>query len=106
MLKGDAMPTRNVVLSEHQADLVERLVSTGRYQNASEVLRDGLRLVESREAEHEARLKALREAARVGIADVRAGRFTSFDSVDQLQKHLRAVSADSMARKDPTVVSK
>jgi antitoxin ParD1/3/4 len=44
------MPTRNVVLTQHQADLVERLVASGRYQNASEVLREGLRLVESQEA--------------------------------------------------------
>ena len=39
------MPTRNVVLTNHQAAMVERLVTSGRYQNASEVLRDGLRLV-------------------------------------------------------------
>ena len=32
------MPTRNVVLTDHQADLVERLVASGRYQNASEVV--------------------------------------------------------------------
>ena len=38
------MPTRNVVLTEHQASLVEQLVTSGRYQNASEVLREGLRL--------------------------------------------------------------
>ena len=29
------MPTRNVVLTEHQAAFVERLVNSGRYQNAS-----------------------------------------------------------------------
>jgi putative addiction module CopG family antidote len=39
------VPTRNVVLTDYQADLVERLVSSGRYQSASEVLREGLRLV-------------------------------------------------------------
>ena len=38
------MPTRNVILSEHQQQLVESLVQSGRYQNASEVLREGLRL--------------------------------------------------------------
>ena len=32
------MPKRNVVLSEHQHELVEALVQSGRYQNASEVL--------------------------------------------------------------------
>jgi len=37
------MPTRNVVLTERQADLIETLVESGRYQNASEVMRDGLR---------------------------------------------------------------
>ncbi len=74
------MPTRNVVLTEHQADFVERLVTSGRYQNASEVLRDGLRLVEQRDAEERACLKALREAAKQGIADADAARFTSFES--------------------------
>lgn len=29
------MPTRNVVLSEHQHDLVEALAESGRYQNDS-----------------------------------------------------------------------
>ena len=50
------MPTRNVVLTEHQAALVEGLVAGGRYQNASEVLREGLRLIETRESEDALRL--------------------------------------------------
>ena len=52
------MPTRNVVLTEHQEKLIDGLVRSGRYQNASEVLREGLRLVESREARDAARLEA------------------------------------------------
>jgi antitoxin ParD1/3/4 len=70
------MPTRNVVLSEHQQQLVEALVKSGRYQNASEVLREGLRLIEERERLEGARLKALKLAARQGWADVSAGRYT------------------------------
>jgi antitoxin ParD1/3/4 len=70
------MPTRNVVLSEHQHELVETLVESGRYQNASEVLREGLRLVEERERIEDAKLKALRQAAKQGWADVSAGRYT------------------------------
>lgn len=70
------MPTRNVVLSEHQHDFVEALVQSGRYQNASEVLREGLRLIEQRERLEAIKLKALQEAAGKGWADIAAGRYT------------------------------
>ena len=60
------MPTRNVVLTDRHQKIIDRLVRSGRYQNASEVLREGLRLVEQREAEDAAKLVALREAARAG----------------------------------------
>jgi len=69
------MPTRNVVLSESQHELVETLVKSGRYQNASEVLREGLRLIEERERIEKAKLRALKQAARQGWADVSAGRY-------------------------------
>ena len=87
------MPTRNVVLTEHQALLVEQLVTSGRYQNASEVLREGLRLVEQREAEDAYRLEALRAAAQVGLSDIESGRFKAFDSKASLRSHLKSVSS-------------
>ena len=86
------MPTRNVVLTEHQASLVEQLVTSGRYQNASEVLREGLRLVEQREAEDAYRLEALRSAVQVGIADIEAGRFRTFDAKELLRTHLKSIT--------------
>jgi antitoxin ParD1/3/4 len=91
------MPTRNVVLTEHQAELVERLVASGRYQNASEVLRAGLRLVEATEAEDRARLKALRAAARVGIADIEAGRYLDFSTSAKLGQHLAGLADEALA---------
>jgi len=94
-----SMPTRNVVLTDHQAHLVEKLVSSGRYQNASEVLREGLRLIEDREAQDSARLHALREAARVGMADIDAGRFRSFESPAALSRHLTAIAAKAIGGK-------
>lgn len=73
------MPTLKVVLSEQQHELVDTLVRSGRYQNASEVLREGLRLVEQRERREAAKLKALQEASAVGWADIAAGRYTAVD---------------------------
>ena len=88
------MPTRNVVPTQHQAELIEKLVDSGRYQNASEVLRDGLRLVESRDAEERARIKAFREAVQIGITDLEAGRYRSFDAPGALRRHLSSVADD------------
>jgi antitoxin ParD1/3/4 len=86
------MATRNVVLTEHQEKLIEALVSSGRYQNASEVLREGIRLVERRELEDKARLESLREAARMGIADLEAGQFRDFSSGVELRQHLDEIA--------------
>ena len=76
------MATRNVVLSHHQHELVESLVASGRYQNASEVLREGLRLLERQEAEDAAKIAALRDAAEQGWSDVAAGRFDDVADAD------------------------
>ena len=93
------MPTRNVVLTDHQASLVEQLVASGRYQNASEVLREGLRLVEQREAEDAYRLDALRSSVQLGIEDITAGRFKNFDKKESLRNHLKFVTDKAIATK-------
>ena len=47
-------------LGTHFEEFVRRQVRSGRFASASEVVREGLRLVEEREAERAARLDALR----------------------------------------------
>ncbi len=86
------MPTRNVVLTKRQEKLVETLVDSGRYQNASEVLREGLRLVEQREAEDAVKLKTLRQAARIGVAALDAGEFREFRRIEDLRAYLSELS--------------
>ena len=46
------MPTLNIVLSEAQESLIQDLVDTGRYRNAGEVIRAGLHLLQTNEADH------------------------------------------------------
>ena len=92
------MPTRNVVLTTHQEALIERLVASGRYQNASEVLRAGLRELERQDGEYEAKVAALRAAIQLGIDDIEAGRYTEFASVDDLALHLRERSEAAIRR--------
>ena len=56
------MPTRNVNLTKELDRFVLSKVKSGRYENASEVVRAALRTLEREEAEYEAKLDALRKA--------------------------------------------
>jgi antitoxin ParD1/3/4 len=94
------MPTGNVVLTDQQVELVEMLVHSGRYQNASEVLRDGLRLLQRRELEETAKLEAIRGAldeaeAAVAAGDLYAYSPALFDTIDEEEKTIS--SQDSRA---------
>lgn len=91
------MPTRNVVLTEHHKKVIDRLVKSGRYQNASEVLREGLRLVEQRETEEAVRLAALKEAARIGFQDIEEGRFRDVHG-DRLGEFITGLRRQGSAR--------
>ena len=58
------MSARNVVLTEHQENMVAGLVTSGRYQNVSEAMHAGLRLLEREETELAALSQRLAEGAR------------------------------------------
>lgn len=91
------MPTRNVVLTERQATLIEALVQSGRYQNASEVLREGLRLVENREVEEATKLEALRTAAQLGVTALDRCEFKEFADASALVAHLNDVADEALS---------
>jgi antitoxin ParD1/3/4 len=56
------MPTRNVNLTPALESFVRAKLESGRYENASEVVRAGLRALERDEQQYEAKLIALRAA--------------------------------------------
>jgi antitoxin ParD1/3/4 len=62
------MPTRNVNLTDELDQFVAKKVSSGRYENASEVIRAGLRTLEREELQYEAKLATLRAAIDDGDA--------------------------------------
>ena len=57
----------NVSLTPYLEAMIQQKVQSGRYNNASEVVRAGLRLLEEHEQRHKAELQALR-------ADIAAGK--------------------------------
>jgi antitoxin ParD1/3/4 len=69
--------------------VVIKLVESGRYNSKSEVLREGVRLVEEREK----RLAALDAALARGLADVEAGRVRpAKDVFDELKDRYRRMT--------------
>jgi antitoxin ParD1/3/4 len=62
------VPTRNVNLTDELERFVLEKVESGRYENASEVVRAALRTLEREEQQDEARLAALRAAIDEGDA--------------------------------------
>src|SRR6267143_456789 len=55
------MPTRNVNLTDELDHFVLKKVKSGRYENASEVVRAALRTLEREEKQYEVKLAALRK---------------------------------------------
>ncbi|HYG25542.1 MAG TPA: type II toxin-antitoxin system ParD family antitoxin [Caulobacteraceae bacterium] len=70
------MPS-SVNLGNQLEGVVTELVKSGRYNSRSEILREGVRLVQEREA----RLKALDAGIRRGLADAKAGRVHDLEDV-------------------------
>jgi antitoxin ParD1/3/4 len=62
------MPTRNVNLTQELDSFVLARVESGRFENASEVVRAALRTLEREERLYEAKLEALRTAIDEGDA--------------------------------------
>ena len=79
----------SVDLGPQLEDFIAELLRTGRYNSKSEVLREGLRLVQEREA----RFAALDAGITRGIADAYAGRTQPLEAVfDRLEAKYRAKS--------------
>ncbi|WP_426387767.1 type II toxin-antitoxin system ParD family antitoxin [Sphingobium sp. R-21] len=79
-------------LGQQLETFVARLVATGRYNSKSEVLREGVRLIQDRET----RLAALDASIARGLADADAGNITPAEAVfDRLEAKYRAMDAGS-----------
>ena len=80
------MPT-SVALSPHFENFVRKQVESGRYNNASEVVRAGLRLLEDQQSQAELQLQAMQAAIAAGLA---SGPGMAADQVfDRLQAKYR-----------------
>jgi antitoxin ParD1/3/4 len=73
--------TLNVSLTPELGAFVKAKVDSGRYQSASEVIREGLRLMEQRERDHESTLRDIRQRIDAGWEQAERGEGRDGDAV-------------------------
>jgi antitoxin ParD1/3/4 len=87
-----AVPTRNISLTAEQDAFVERVVKAGEYQNASEAIRDALRVLQQKRREDALKLRALRAQVKAGLNALERGDFTEVADED-LDGYLEKLTA-------------
>jgi antitoxin ParD1/3/4 len=76
---GVIMPTRNISLTAEQDAFVEEIVRAGKYQNASEAMRDAIRGLQQRLKADELKLDLLRTQVKAGLDALARGAFIEVD---------------------------
>jgi antitoxin ParD1/3/4 len=76
------MPTMNVSLPAELLAFVEHEVTSGDYGTASEVVRDGLRLLRRERELHDEKLAVLHREVNAGVAQAQTGRLSTRSAAD------------------------
>lgn len=91
------MPTLNVSLTPELAELVNDKVISGMYHSASEVIREGLRLLKEQDEVRTIRLEELRREIAVGAAQIERGEGTSYASGKELAEKVKSEGRKRLA---------
>ena len=86
--RSGSMASRNISLTDHHDDLIEAKIQAGEYANASEVVREGLRLIQERDQELAARVEAIKSRVEVGLEQAARGDFVE-GSTDEIRERIR-----------------
>lgn len=84
------MPTRNISLTDHLDRFVDENVASGQYGNASEVVREALRLLQERQRLYEEKLAWLREASDKAFDQIERGEKVEINSSKELRNYFEA----------------
>lgn len=88
---------KSIVVGEHFEGFIARQVASGRFNNASEVVRAGLRLLERDEAE----LAELRKLIQAGDDDIAAERVFTYSSAAELLADIKTQSKEKRDEATP-----
>jgi antitoxin ParD1/3/4 len=92
------MPIRNVQLPERSDEFLETALRSGRFSNASEIVIEGLRLLEERGAQESdpsdaEKLEWLRAALQEGFEEIDRGECTTLRSPDEITAFVQQLAS-------------
>lgn len=100
------MPTRNVNLTDHYDAFVDELVTSGRFSNASEVIRAGLRLLEQQAYKDVEKLALLRSLASEAFDELDRGQGISIANEPRLADFIGQIGRRATEQLDHPVAER
>jgi antitoxin ParD1/3/4 len=79
------MPDRHVEISEDDAEFIDDTISAGRFETASDVVREALGLLKLHQENDELRSAALKAAIEIGIEAARRGEVVEIEPGKELE---------------------
>lgn len=89
----------NVSLTKELENFIGELVASGMHFSASEVVRDGLRLLKEQEALKKMRVEELRAEIMLGIEDLKTGNSMSFTSEEEIFQEIKNRGQERLDKK-------
>ncbi len=87
---------KSFVVGSRYEEFIAGQIESGRFNNASEVVRAGLRMLE----DYEARVTDLRASIDVGDADIKGGKVFEYANAEELTKDIVNEGMNQLNRKD------
>ena len=85
------MPTKNINLTGHYNQFIKKEINEGYYNNSSEVIRAGLRLLERQKLQEQTKLKALQEVAKIGFKDIDDRNYVQINNEKELNQYFSKI---------------
>lgn len=87
----------NVSLTPELEQLVNKKVQSGLYHSASEVIREGLRLLKEQDDIRQFRISQLRKEVAIGAEQIEHGQYSDYD-VENMQPLVDEIQAEGRRR--------
>ena len=92
----------NISLTPELEEIVNKKVKTGMYHSASEVIREGLRLLIEQDEVKQYRLNQLRKEVDIGIEQIERGQYTDYDAnnLQPLMDEIKSAGRKRLAKRN------